>query len=59
MQDEGVAVYRVPHTSGFNRCLERLEARKETLGAAVIGMLNAVPGGYDLRSCGISATCAS
>jgi uncharacterized protein len=56
MRAEGVAVYMVPHASGFSRWLRRWE--KTDCGvAAVACMLNILPGGYEMRERHIASQC--
>jgi uncharacterized protein len=56
MRAEGVAVYLVPHASGFSRWLRRWE--KTDCGvAAVACMLNILPGGYEMRERHIASQC--
>jgi hypothetical protein len=53
----GAKVYIVPHSTGFSRWLERWQREPDTGVAAVACLLNIVPGGYEMRTRGISSQC--
>ncbi|MGC1422996.1 MAG: DUF116 domain-containing protein, partial [Terracidiphilus sp.] len=56
MREHGIAVYIVPHSTGFSRWL----ARWQHTGAGVTAVacaLNILPGGFEMRERGIAAQC--
>jgi len=56
MRANGVAVYMVPHASGFSRVLSRWEESGVGV-AAVACLLNILPGGYEMRERHIASQC--
>jgi hypothetical protein len=56
MRAQGIAVYMVPHASGFSRVLSRWENTSYGV-AAVACMLNILPGGYEMRERQIASQC--
>jgi hypothetical protein len=56
MRANGIAVYMVPHASGFSRVLSRWE-RSGAGVAAVACFLNILPGGYEMRERHIASQC--
>ena len=56
MRADGIAVYMVPHASGFSRVLKRWEQSGEGV-TAVACLLNILPGGYEMRERHIASQC--
>ena len=50
MRAEGIAVYIVPHSSGFSRWLERWQNDPAVGVTAVACMMNILAGGYEMRA---------
>ena len=59
MQYEGIAVYIVPHSSGFSRWLERWQDDPKVGVAAVACMMNILAGGYEMRARHIASQCVA
>ena len=57
MRAEGIAVYIVPHSSGFSRWLERWQNDPAVGVTAVACMMNILAGGYEMRARGIASQC--
>jgi uncharacterized protein len=57
MRSEGIAVYIVPHSSGFSRWLERWQNDPAVGVTAVACMMNILAGGYEMRARGIASQC--
>jgi uncharacterized protein len=57
MKAAGVAVFMVPHSSGFSRWLERWQSDPTVGVAAVACMMNILAGGYEMRARGIASQC--
>jgi len=56
MKANGIAVYMVPHASGFSRVLKRWEQSGAGV-TAVACLLNILPGGYEMRERHIASQC--
>jgi len=57
MRSEGIAVYIVPHSSGFSRWLQRWENDPKVGVVAVACMMNILAGGYEMRARRIASQC--
>lgn len=57
MRKIGAMVYMVPHTTGFNRWLDRWEREPGVGVVAVACLLNIMPGGLEMRERRIAAQC--
>jgi uncharacterized protein len=57
LRTEGIAVYIVPHSSGFSRWLERWQNDPAVGVTAVACMMNILAGGYEMRARGIASQC--
>ncbi|MGB7731547.1 MAG: DUF116 domain-containing protein [Candidatus Acidiferrum sp.] len=57
MRREGVEVFVVPHATGFSSWLKRWQREPDCGVTAVACLLNILPGGFEMRSRGISSQC--